>query len=233
MAIQELCVSGFRSFRDVKWQPGRLNLLVGPNGSGKSNLIRCLELISKVAKGQLERTVSEQGGIVPVLWDHKPGSCGWKLRIDPVDEHRDRVEDALTLEFEISQLRGAGGYEVTKDSLGSLYKFEQGTESGPRWIFNRNSKEAHLYDQQQQDFVPLQEEDSEHPDGYYEGESLLSQIADLRNRIPTLARRALEGWNVHHDVHAVRGSTMRQPATTRFTKKLAADGSNLVTVLHT
>ncbi|HUT94110.1 MAG TPA: AAA family ATPase [Thermoguttaceae bacterium] len=233
MAIQELRVFGFRSFKDVRWHPGRLNLLVGPNGSGKSNLIHCLELIGKVAKGRLEGTLSDQGGIVPFLWDHQPGSCGWRLRIDPVDEPRDRIRDALTFEFEMSQLHGGSAYEITKDCLGNRHKYEEGLETSPYWIFNRDKKRAYLFDQQQKKLVPLEEESSEHPDGYDENESLLSHVADRENRNSTFARRVLEGWNVHHDVHVERGSMMRRPATTQLTRKLAADGSNLVTVLHT
>ena len=233
MAIQELRIFGFRSFKDVHWQPGRLNLLVGPNGSGKSNLIHCLELVSKVARGQLEKTLADQGGVVPVLWDHKPGSCGWRLRIDPVDKPRDPIRDALTFEFEMAQTRGSSAYEITKDSLGNWYKYDQGLEGSPYWIFTRDSRRTCLFDQQQQKLVRLEEESSDHPEGYDGNESLLSQIADPQNRIPTLVRRVLAGWNVHHDVHVERGSMMRQPATTQFTKKLAADGSNLVTVLHT
>jgi len=226
MAIQELRVFGFRSFKDVNWQPGRLNLLVGPNGSGKSNLIHCLELVSRVARGQLEKTLADQGGVVPVLWDHKPGSCGWRLRIDPVDEPRDRIKDALTFEFEMSQFRGSSAYEITKDSLGNWHKYEQGTESNPYWIFTRDRKRAYLFDQGEEKLARP-------PDGYDENESLLSQVVGRRKRIPTLAPGVLASWNVHHDVQVERGSMMRQPATTQFTKKLAADGSNLVTVLHT
>jgi predicted ATPase len=230
MAIQELRVFGFRSFKDVRWQPGRLNLLVGPNGSGKSNLI---QLVSKVAKGELERTLADQGGILPVLWDHQPGRCGWRLRMDPVDEPRDRIEDALTLEFEMSQFRGGSAYEITKDSLGNWCKYEQGLEQSPYWIFNRDRREAYLYEQEQQKLVPLSAESPEHPDGYNTNESLLSQIAGPRNRIPTPLRRALASWKAHHDVHVESGSLMRKPATTQYTKALAADGSNLATVLHT
>jgi predicted ATPase len=46
-------------------------------------------------------------------------------------------------------------------------------------------------------------------------------------------RHFVEGWAIYHDVHAERGSLMRRPATTQITKRLAPDGSNLVTVLHT
>ncbi len=234
MAIQELKISGFRSLREAKWNPGRLNLLVGANGSGKSNLIRCLELICNTAKGQLEKSVAAEGGIIPILWDHRPGSCTWKLRIDPVDKPRDPVRDALTYEFELSQVSGTGSaYEIAKDSLGNWYKFEQGQEKSPYWMFNRERRRAYLFDQQQGKLVHLEQESAENLEGYNDNESLLSQIADIRNRIPTLTRRVLEGWNVHHDVHAERGSIMRRPATTQHMKKLAPDGSNLVTVLHT
>jgi len=233
MAIQDLIINGFRSLKHANWRPDRLNLVVGPNGSGKSNLIRCLELIASAAKGNLQDSLAEEGGVVPILWDHQPGSCGWRLRIDPVDKPRDRIRDELTYEFELAQLRGTSAYEINKDSLGNWYKFELGQENSPYWIFNRDRRRAHLFDQQQGKLVPLEEESSENPDGYDENESLLSQIADLRNRIPTLARRELESWNVHHDVHAERGSAMRKPAPTQLTKRLSPDGGNLVTVLHT
>ena len=235
MAIQELRIIGFRSFKDVRWQPGRLNLLVGPNGSGKSNLIHCLDLVSKVARGQLQETLSDQGGIVPFLWDHQAGGCAWRLRVDPVDQRRDPTKDALTFEFEMSQLRGGSAYEITKDSLGNWQKYEQGMEDSPCWVFNRDKKRAYLFDQQQrkEKLTPLKDESSEHPGGYDENESLLSQIAAPQNPIPTPVRRALAGWSVHDHVQVERGSTMRRPATTQFINKLAADGSNLVTVLHT
>lgn len=235
MAIQELSVFGFRSLKKVDWHPQRLNLLVGPNGSGKSNLIRCLELISLVAQGQLQKTVSDEGGVVPILWDHQPGSCGWKLRIDPVDQPRDEIKDALTLEFELAQLGGGSGYEIAKDSLAKWHHFEQGEGSSAHWIFKRAKHRAYLLDRPRGGLVKLEKESSNNPEGYDENESLLSQ------RIPIppfrfsmrLARRALEGWNVYHDVHAERGSVMRRPTTTQLSKKLEPDGSNLATVLHT
>lgn len=233
MAIQELTISGFRSLKEVHWHPQRLNLLVGPNGSGKSNLVRCLELISLVAKGQLEKHVSDQGGMVPLLWDHQAGSFGWKVRIDPVDPLRDRIKDAMTFEFEVARLRGTSAYEIAKDSLGNWYKYEQREVEHPYWVFVRDRNRAHLYDQREGGLVRLEEESSDSADGYGANESLLSQIADLRNRIPAYTKRVLESWSVHHDVHAERGSTMRQPATTQFTRKVAADGGNLATVLHT
>jgi predicted ATPase len=226
MAIQQLDIHGYRSFREVVWQPGRLNLLVGPNGSGKSNLLRLLELIAIVAKGGLAKSISESGGMIPMLWDHMAPSVGWKLRIDPVDAGRDPVEDALTSEFELEHLRGTSSYQISKDSLGNWVKFERGQEKSPYWIYTRDVRRAMVYDQQTKVDWGFDEVDA--------NESMLSQISDPRtNPIPNHTKRFLDDWRVYHDVHAERGSQMRLPATTQYVRLIAPDGSNLPSVLHT
>lgn len=236
MAIQELSVHGYRSLRDVTWRPDRLNLLVGPNASGKSNVLRAIDLISVAARGDLEETITEANGVIPLLWDHRPGEFGWKVRIDPVDEGRDIEKDALTFLMTIAQLGTGSGYEIRNDSLGNWYKFQQGIENSPWWVFTRERGRAHFFDMDQSQLVRLDEEVSgtgSSGEGFDPSESLLSQISDFRNRIPALTRRVLEGWRVYHDVHAERGSAMRQPATTQVARRLHADGGNLTTVLHT
>ncbi|MFO7905663.1 MAG: AAA family ATPase [Pirellulaceae bacterium] len=233
MAIQQLQISGFRSFKYATWKPGRLNLLVGPNGGGKSNLLRLLELISKSARGDLDKTITGSGGIVPLLWDHRPGKLCWKLRIDPVDEHRDRERDALTSELELSQVKQGSAYEITRDTLGNWYEYDQGLQASPYWLFSRDARKAMLFDQQEGQLVPLQPESSEELDGYDENESLLSQVADLRNRVPARVRRVIGGWKIHHDIHVEQGSSMRSPATTQYASRMEPDGRNLTAVLHT
>ena len=226
MAIQELGVKGYRSFQDITWRPGRLNLLVGPNGSGKSNLLRLLELISNVAKGRLGTALKESSGMVPLLWDHRATSFGWKLRIDPVNPERDAVRDAITLEFELESIPHTSSYQIEKDSLGNWVKFDQGLEKSPYWIYQRDVRRAMVYDQQARKLVKFDDPDP--------NESLLAQISDPRtNPIPTRTRRFLEGWRIYHDVHVERGSAMRTPATTQYVKLVEPDGSNLVSVLHT
>ncbi len=226
MAIRQLEVKGFRSFQDIDWRPGRLNLLVGPNGSGKSNLLRLLELISDVAKGRLGAAIKQSGGVVPMLWDHRATSFAWTLRLDPVDLGRDRVKDAITLEFELANLPNTSSYQIVRDGLGNRVKFDQGLEKSPHWIYQRDLRRAMVFDQQANGLVGFDEADP--------NESLLAQIADPRtNPIPTHARRFLEGWRIYHDIHVERGSAMRSPATTQYVKLVEPDGGNLVSVLHT
>jgi predicted ATPase len=229
MAIQQLEINGFRSLKQASWTPGALNLLVGPNGSGKSNLLRVLELIADTAKGRLSNYIDSQNGIVPLLWDYRPGSLSWRVRIDPVDENRDRIADALTYEVELGQVGAGSAYEIRNDTLGNWQEFSQGIANSPYWVFQRDQHHFVFYDQKQRKLADS-EEGSEEID---RNESLLSQISDMRNRIPSHARRVIGGWTIHHDLHVDRFSTVRQPATTQHTTHLDADGGNLAPFLHT
>jgi len=228
MAIQKLEIQGYRSFREIAWHPGKLNLLVGPNGAGKSNLLRLLELISDVAKGKLAASINDPaiGGIVPLLWDHQARMVGWKLRMDPVDPGRDPIQDALTFEFELEHLRRTSSYQISKDSLGNWVGFEEGLKNSPLWIYTRDSRRAMVYDTQVRNLVPFPDPD--------QNESLLPQVSEPRtNPIPSHTKRYLDAWRIYHDVHVERGSPMRLPATTQYVKLVATDGSNLTSVLHT
>jgi predicted ATPase len=226
MAIQKLDVRGFRSFREVTWRPGPLNLLVGPNGSGKSNLLRLLELIADAAEGELEYSIRDAGGMLPLLWDQRAAAFSWTLRIDPVDPGRNPVDDALTLELELEHLRHTSAYQIALDSLGNWVRYERGEQPSPLWIYRRDLRGAMVYDQQAKSLVRLDDIDP--------NESLLAQISDPRtNPIPTHTRRFLQAWRIYHDIHVERGAPMRSPATTQYVKLVAPDGSNLVSALHT
>ncbi|MCI0640788.1 MAG: AAA family ATPase [Gemmataceae bacterium] len=220
MAVQQLDVHGYRSFREVSWIPGKLNLLVGPNGSGKSNLLRLLDLIAKSANGRLADAM-KRGGIVPLLWDYRAPSLDWTLRIDPVDAGRNAVRDALTMEFQLEHVRNTSSYQIALDSLGNWQ-----VKPSTWWIYRRDSRSAVVYDQREADLVPFPDPDP--------NESLLPQISDPRtNPISTHCKRLMDEWRIYHDVHVERGSPMRLPATTQVAKLVDADGSNLVSVLHT
>lgn len=226
MAIQRLEVHGYRSFENAVWEPGKLNLLVGPNGSGKSNLLRLLELISETARGRLSKAIDEAGGMVPLLWNQEAASFGWRLRLDPVDERRDLVEDAITVELDVGQLRGGSAYVIRNDSLGNWRDFEQRSKPSPLWIYERDVRHAVVYDQQSNGLVPVE--------GFKPGESLLSQLGEVRtNPIPIYARRLLEDWRVFCDVEVGRDSPIRLPVVTQPSTLVDTDGSNLTAVLHT
>src|SRR5437764_4556075 len=71
MRIKQLKIEGFRSLKNVTWEPGDLNILIGPNGTGKSNLLLFLELMAVTVKGDLSKYIQSQGGIDNIVWDRQ------------------------------------------------------------------------------------------------------------------------------------------------------------------
>jgi len=219
MAIRELKITGYRSFKDVTWKPGSLNLVVGPNGSGKSNLLQFLDLISRAAKGELAKSIADAGGMVPLLWDHQPGSFGWSLSIDaPIQEKPERTAAYHVL---LQQLGRGSAYQVDHDSCVFWNQPGKGFHSSENTGYERLHGELRFRAFAEGGFsdVPPVED-------YDESESFLAATNS-----PT--RTYLRAWRYHQEVQVGPGSAMRRPTTTQFVDRLEIGGGNLVPVLHT
>ncbi len=66
--ITDLCISGYRSLRDVRLGLDALNVVTGANGSGKSSLYRALRLLADIAQGRIIPSLAAEGGLVSALW---------------------------------------------------------------------------------------------------------------------------------------------------------------------
>jgi predicted ATPase len=66
--VSRLCISGYRSLRDVRLEIEPLTVVTGANGSGKSSLYRALRLLADVAQGRIIPSLALEGGISSVLW---------------------------------------------------------------------------------------------------------------------------------------------------------------------
>jgi predicted ATPase len=91
--IQSIQIQGYRSLRDVTWNPGKLNLVIGPNASGKSNLLRALALLQdSAAPGRrLSAEIEGEGGMGAILWDGRTERLRWSLQTEPVQIRGRRV----------------------------------------------------------------------------------------------------------------------------------------------
>src|SRR5580700_10470555 len=67
-AIERLCISGYRSLRDVQLELGALTVVTGANGSGKSSLYRALRLLADIAQGRIIHSLALEGGLPSALW---------------------------------------------------------------------------------------------------------------------------------------------------------------------
>ena len=225
--IQKLQIKGFRSLRDVTWEPGKLNVVIGPNGSGKSNLLRALSLLQRSAQGELADSVLHQGGIAPLLWDGQAQELGWVVKTDPVDPKLDPERDALTYELLLRQLGATSAYRVEYELLGNYYRKDRGQKPEPYKFLERHPGHAVTFDPQERALVA-------HEGSVPDAQSLLSLIAGpFGNPIVLTFRDRLASWGIYHDLHVDQDAPIRQPAVARLEKRVAADGQNLIPVLHT
>lgn len=220
MRIKDLEIHGYRSFRDAVWRPGQLNLVVGPNGSGKSNLLRVLALISNAAKGNLAKSIAAAGGIVPLLWDHEPGTVGVRATFH-ASSKKDRPERTASYELVLEQVARGSGYKVKTDTLIFVNEenseFGKGENSGYRLdadgkVLKRAFVNGVISDVRQERFDP--------------NESLLAECK--WDDVYAVAR-----WGLHRDVEVGPSSSIRRPTTTQYLTRLENDGGNFAPVLHT
>lgn len=209
--IEELEVKGFRSLRDVRWKPGRLNVLIGSNGSGKSNLLQSLELLQKAAAGKLSEEILRLGGIAPLLWDEQARSILWTIQA------KYPSGGSLTYEIELQRLGLTGGYRIEKESL----------RDPSVSVIERSSTNATFYGSEGY-WMKLS------GNSMPEAEAALSRCFSMREDSTALTfYKSLLGWSIYHDLRVDREAPLRQAAVARFEKQIAVDGQNLIPVLHT
>lgn len=228
MKIKQLYIEGFRSLKNVVWEPGDLNVLIGPNGSGKSNLLRALEMISVSAQGGLGKHVQTAGGMQSLLWDGVAREIAVKLRTTPPEPERKVETDSLTYDFHLSPVGQTSAYRIGRELLGNFYRVEIGDKAEPFKFLERKGLNGVLFNETQRGL-------SAAPELLSEEETLLSAISGpfSENRIIALFQKELAGWSVYHDLRVDYLAPVRQPAITRLERRVAPDGQNLISVMHT
>lgn len=231
MSIQKLQIQGFRSLRDVTWEPGRLNVLIGPNGSGKSNLLRALALLKHSSHGELSQEILRRGGITPLLWDGQAREIGWTIKTDPLRDQRglirDPVREALTYELRVRQLGSTSSFRVEHEMLGNYYLRDRGDKPGPKKFLERRPSHAVTFDFEEHALVA-------HEGSVPDDQTLLSLVSGpFGNPVVSGFRERLAGWAMYHDVHVDEQAPIRQATVARVEQRVATDGQNLIAVLHT
>ena len=224
--IQSFHVEGYRSLKDVTWTPGKLNVVIGPNGSGKSNLLRALALLQRSALGELPKDILKQGGIAAVLWDGKVEKLEWQVRTDPISVGHEPVTGALTYELSLRQLGITSSYRVESESLGYVKAVGENAEP-MTYLEHRRPGHGFTFDEHRN---KLTAQEGSIPDD----QTLLSLAAGPFGSPLILAfRDKLATWSIFHDFNVGQDAEIRRPAVARLEKRVAADGQNLIPVLHT
>jgi predicted ATPase len=220
VGIKTLQVKGFRSLKDVTWEPGRLNVLIGPNGSGKSNLLRSLSLLQHGARGDLPQEVLRQGGVAPLLWDGEARAISWGVVVEP------------NVSSSVQQVLGPLiplNYELRLSRLGETSSYRIGLErlQGLAVLLERDSSHASTIDS-----AGLLR--TAQPGTIQEEQTLLSSFnSPFDTPLGVFFRNNLLGWSIYHDLRVDQQAPLRQAAVARVDDRIAPDGQNLIPVLHT
>uniref|UniRef100_I2PZ72 Putative ATPase n=1 Tax=Desulfovibrio sp. U5L TaxID=596152 RepID=I2PZ72_9BACT len=216
MLIKRLEVKGFKSLKDVVWEPGPLTILIGPNGSGKTNILKVLECLNFSAQRTLEEYTHANGGIYSILWDGSVNTTSILLTFPTAHNNSKNILYGISLK----QSNDLYNYFISNE-----YLFIVGNKKESDCYINReNPNTAYIFQDnnhnKKEHLLPSPQE------------STLSQKF-IRCDFIDEVRKILENISIHYCIETSSGNKIRQPLTARYQKTLHRDGQNLVNVLHT
>ncbi len=214
MKIKQLDIAGFRSLKNVSWQPGDLNVVIGQNGTGKSNLLRALKLLSASVAGRLSESMRNSGGMGAVLWDGIASSICISLKLTQPDD---------SYELKLTRLGLTSSYVIEYERWLSVTDTDQ---NDSKQLSENGPDNGQSPDKETQLSFELR---------------MLSRLTEspipkiYKNKISAedLELVRLNDIAIYHDLNVSEDSAIRRAAVARFEKRVESDGQNLVSVLHT
>lgn len=175
MRVTELHIQGYRTLKDVRWEPGALNVVIGPNASGKSNLLKFLRLISASPRADLNNQVLHEGGMGAILWDGRGEEVSFELLVGESE-----LLPAGEFEYAASLRRlGAGAsFVVDREDLAGLHRDETGGIDKETDHISRTQVAAQYRESGQLFYLGLDKLDS--------SETLLGQIGGPTSQSPEI-----------------------------------------------
>jgi predicted ATPase len=226
--ILELKAEGFRSLKEVTWKPGNLNVIIGPNATGKSNLLSYLETIRASADGKMSEFIMRLGGMGPLVWDGKADGIKSSVTCQLPADLQDELWQNLTYVLELKRVGQTGHYFIQSELVQGGPSARADDTPGEPLIVRNKGKSARLLDLRTK---RLEKIDEAIPDD----ETLLSAVRSplTKNKLISEFRSRIADWQIFNEISVGRSAALRQATISRYERKLAPDGQNLVNALHT
>ena len=218
--ITTLCISGYRSLRDIRLELEALNIVTGPNGSGKSSLYRALKLLAEIAHGGIVRALAIEGGVQSALWaGPTKGKAPVSLRLGFAS---DDYGYAIDLGYPIpglSEFNFDPQIKVESLWVGQVLRprNEVARRNGPM-VKVRNA--SHNWDVVLNSLASF--------------DSMMTHASDPQNAAELLTlREAMRGWRFYDHFRTDRDADVRRPQIGTRTPVLASDGHDLAAAIQT
>lgn len=125
MAIKQIKVSNFKSFKDLNIELGKFTVLIGANASGKSNFVQIFKFIRDISNLGLDNAISLQGSeYLTNIGLSPPQLLSLKITAVPDDKFGLRVAksviasiDEANYQFALRFKAQTKGFEIKKDFL--------------------------------------------------------------------------------------------------------------------
>ena len=133
MSIKRIEVRNFKSFKELKIDPGKFNVIIGANASGKSNFVHIFEFLRDITSSGLDNAVSMQGGVEYLRNMNIGASEPLSIKVVSDQEFRWGLETKVgligvktyeaTYEFALRFNKRGSGFRIVKDELSQKCKF--------------------------------------------------------------------------------------------------------------
>jgi predicted ATPase len=234
--ITRLCISGYRSLRDVRLEIGQLTVVTGANGSGKSSLYRALRLLADVAQGRVIHSLAVEGGLQSVLWAGPEAfSRSMKTGAQPVQGTMRKGPVSLKLGFSSDDYGYAidlglpvpGSLHFDRDPVIKAESLWTGLVLG----------RANTFAQRKGPSVGLRNQEGEWRQAYdslASYDSMLTHCSDPRDAVELLLlRENMRGWRFYDHFRTDSDAPARRRQVGTRTPVLASDGADLAAAIAT
>jgi predicted ATPase len=234
--ITRLCVSGYRSLRDVRITLGRLNVVTGANGSGKSSLYRALRLLADVAQGRVIQSLAMEGGVQSALWAGPKTIAASVRRGDhPVEPLK-----PSTVSFKLGFAGHDYGYAI---DLGypppippSMFNLDPQIKVEALWTGEWLGR-SNLFAERRGPGVRIRNAGGEWRQASAKlasFDSMMTHCADPHDGVELLTlRENMRDWLFYDVLRTDRDAPCRRPQIGTYTPVLDGDGANLAAALQT
>ncbi|MFA6472952.1 MAG: AAA family ATPase [Candidatus Latescibacterota bacterium] len=211
--IKSIKINGFRKLNNINLEVRPFMVLIGANGVGKTSILDAFSLLSSSASGELNRTLSQLGGIVNLLTRGKTEELSLSIDMEiPGDKN--------PLKYDLALIPKKTGYSISREMLSQK---RVGHSDSFRYV-NSFDGDIQYFDIENKHFVQ--------PNWDYNPlETSLSQVPKMF-REPEDLRRILGSVTKYHVLDVGSRAPVKLPQQMKPADLPGADGEDLAPFLY-